>query len=325
MKFRLQCSECNAAFFSTDRKARYCPKCVSKRAGKAAPAGVKPRPGEKHPPRRFGDKPDRPRPEMKKAPPLKIPKEPVPPRPPKARELTPELREQILQAYQAEAAGGEVPDKDAITRISDKLWVKRNLVGRALNKVIEPDVEITPGTKERIIEMYAGYVERRERPTGGRRRTISQTVNVPLRQVRNIVYEWSQSQYSQSPSPELSREQLFTIEKLYWEELDKARYRLDEMPSKIAEQAGFANAYQVARWLDTLHDDRDRFNRIADVPLETERKIEEAYREYLAAPAPPDQGLHFTIAKKIGNVSQRQVHKVLQNYRYRRRDEYQLK
>jgi hypothetical protein len=35
--------------------------------------------------------------------------------------------------------------------------------------------------------------------------------------------------------------------------------------------------------------------------------------------------LHFTIANQVGEVSQRQVHKVLQRYRYRQRAEYPLK
>ncbi|HET8675885.1 MAG TPA: hypothetical protein VFO63_08875, partial [Blastocatellia bacterium] len=38
MKFRRTCSVCNATFFSPDRKALYCLKCVKKRVVKHVPA-----------------------------------------------------------------------------------------------------------------------------------------------------------------------------------------------------------------------------------------------------------------------------------------------
>jgi hypothetical protein len=74
-----------------------------------------------------------------------------------------------------------------------------------------------------------------------------------------------------------------------------------------------------------LHDDQSRFDNIADAPPEAEEQIIEAYRRYLAAPQPPEAGLHGAIARQIDGVNGRQVHKVLQRYRYRRRDEYPLK
>jgi hypothetical protein len=41
------------------------------------------------------------------------------------------------------------------------------------------------------------------------------------------------------------------------------------------------------------------------------------------AEAPPDKGLHQTIAEQIGGtLKPRQVHKVLQNYRHERRAAY---
>jgi hypothetical protein len=318
MKFRLQCAGCGATFFSPDRKARYCPKCVRKGVSKTGAAGAKRR--EAKPPiERSGAKPER-----------AAPKEPKPRatpvnRTPKITVLTPELSEQVAQLYQAQFAGGETPMDEVITQISDRTWVARKAVRSVINKILHPDVPITPELKERVIEMYKGYVERSERPAKGRRRTIADAVGVPLSQVMKIVYEWSLSQYNASPTPELSRQQRFEIEKLYWDEMDRKRHRYDELPEKIAERLGYANAYQIRRLLDMFHDDWNRFKNVADPPPEVEQRILEAYKQYLAAPQPPEQGLHSTIANQIGGLTSRQVHKVLQRYRYQRRDEYPLK
>jgi len=316
MKFRLQCAGCGATFFAPDRKARRCPKCVKKGASKKGFVETKLE-GVKSLATRLGIKPDRPL--------NKEPKPHAPQRQPKAVVLTPELREQVTQIYREQFAGSAAPAGEIIAQISDRLWLQRKAVGHVVNKLIHPDAPITPELKERIIEMYKGYVERSERPAGGRRRTISGAVGIPLRQVINIVYEWSLSQYAQSPTPELSREQRFEVEKIYWAEMGNQRYRYSELPAKMAERLGYVTVYQISRWLDTLHDDPVRFDNVPDAPPEVEQQILEAYRQYLAAPQPPEQGLHLTIANQVGAVSARQVHKILQRYRYQRRDEYPLK
>ena len=59
-------------------------------------------------------------------------------------------------------------------------------------------------------------------------------------------------------------------------------------------------------------------------PEEVQQQILDAYQAYLQAPEPPEHGLHYSIAGQIAKVSPRQVHKVLQNYRHRRRAEYPL-
>ncbi|MGE0128167.1 MAG: hypothetical protein AB7U82_08805 [Blastocatellales bacterium] len=318
MKFRLQCSGCGATFFAPDRKARYCPKCVKKRAAKTGAVETKredARPSAKN----FGARPER---AANKEP--KPKKEPVN-RTPKITELTPELREQVGQIYQEQFAGSEAPLDQIVSQISDKTWVARKAVRSVINKILHPDVPITPELKERIAEMYKGYVERSERPARGRRRSIADATGVPLGQVMKIVFDWSLSQYNQSPTPELSRQQRFEAEKIYWDEMDKQRHRYDELSERIAERLGFSNAYQIRRLLDMLHDDRNRHDKIADPPPEAEQQIIEAYKQYLAASQPPEKGLHSTIANQIGGVSARQVHKVLQRYRYQRRDEYPLK
>jgi len=316
MKFRLQCAGCGATFFAPDRKARRCPKCVKKGAAKKGFVETRLE-GIESLATRFGLKPDR-----------ALNKEPKPSsarRQPKAAELTPELREQVTQIYQEQFAESATPASEIVAQISDRLWLQRKAVGYVVNRLIHPNVPVAPELKERIIEMYKGYVERSERPAGGRRRVIAEEVGIPLRQVMNIVYEWSLSQYAQSPTPELSREQRFEFEKIYWDEMSNQRYRYSELPAKIAERLGYATAYQISRWLDTLHDDPARFNNIADTPPEVEQQILEAYKRYLAAPQPPEKGLHATIASEVGGISGRQVHKILQRYRYQQRDEYPLK
>jgi hypothetical protein len=55
-----------------------------------------------------------------------------------------------------------------------------------------------------------------------------------------------------------------------------------------------------------------------------QQRILDAYTEYLTAPAPPEHGLHYSIAGQIGKISPRQVHKVLQNFRHKMRAEYPL-
>jgi len=318
MKFRLRCAGCGATFFSLDRKARQCPKCVKLGASKKGPVETKPD-GVKSPAGRFGPNPDRASSNKPK------PRAKPDPRPPKSAELTPELREQITRIYQERFAGGETPEREINAQISDLLWLQRKAVGSVIHRLIRPAVPVTPELKERVIEMYKGYVERSERPPAGRRRGISEAVGVPLHQVRDIIYDWSRSQYAQSPTPQLSREQMFEIEKVYWEEIGRKRYRYSELPARIAERLSFATSYQVSRWLDMLHDDQSKFDKFPDPSPEIEQRIIEAYMKYLDAPRPPERGLHGVIASQIEGVNGRQVHKVLQRYRYLRRDEYPLK
>jgi predicted nucleic acid-binding Zn-ribbon protein len=326
MKFRLQCASCGTTFFGPDRKTRYCPKCLKKRAGKApvetegvtkprsaAPRATPATPRATHQPnsRAGSNAIGVARAEMTKS-------------PPKSHEMTAELRERIEQIYRERFAGSETAWRDMVAHISDQVWLNRKVVSAALHEIVYPMVPITPEMESRIIDMYRGYVERGERPENGRRRTIGQELGVPFHQVRNIVYHWAQSQYTLSPVPDLSREQRFAIEKLYWEELGKQRYHLNDLPAKITEELGFVNSFQVCRWLDTLHDDDVKFMNVPDVTPEQRERIIEAYQQYLASPKPPELGLHSTIASQIGGLATRQVHKVLQAFRKQQRANYPL-
>jgi hypothetical protein len=242
----------------------------------------------------------------------------------KADVLTADLRHRIIEIYDAEYAGRPVQTKEMHSQIANRLWVKRQLVADCIREMVQSKALITEAVKGRAIEMYQRFVESGHRPDGGRRRAISAALGIPYKQVMKIIRDWSLLQYDSSPTPNPSRLQLFEIEKLYWEELNKGRYRLTELPGKIAEQLGYVTRWQVLRWLDVLHDDERAFANVPEPPPEVQQQILNAYAEYLASPAPPEHGLHYSIAGDIDKVSPRQVHKVLQSYRHKMRAEYPL-
>lgn len=314
MKFRRTCTVCNATFFSPDRKAAYCLKCIKKRVVKHVPAEarasapvtrVAPRPAPS-----LGDAHPAPKPKL--------------PRTAKAGTLTPELRQRIIEVYHGEFSGRPLATKDVHSQIANRLWVKRQLVADTIRELLQTKTVMSEEQKKRAIEMYQRFVESGHRPEGGRRRAISAALNAPYKQVMKIIREWSMAEYEQSPTPTPSRLQLFEIERLYWNELKKQRYRLTELPQKIADELGYVTRWQVLRWLDVLHDDQRSFANVPDPPPEIQEQILEAYNQYLEAPEPPEHGLHYSIAGQLPKVSPRQVHKVLQNYRHKMRAEYPL-
>ena len=258
--------------------------------------------------------------------PMPLPSAPKPKavRAAKADALTPELRRRIIELYDAEFAGRPVQTKEMHSQIANRLWIKRQLVADCIREMVQSKALITDEVKSRAIEMYQRFVESGHRPDGGRRRAISAALGIPYKQVMKIIRDWSLAQYDSSPTPNPSRLQLFEIEKLYWYELNEGRYRLTELPGKIAEQLGYVTRWQVLRWLDVLHDDERAFANVPDPPLEVQKQILDAYAGYLASPAPPEHGLHYSIAGEIDKVSPRQVHKVLQSYRHKMRAEYPL-
>lgn len=313
MKFRRTCSVCNATFFSPDRKAAYCLKCLKKRVVKHVPSEVKAvAETTRVAPRSF----PAPRP------PVGEPSRNRPARVAKIATLTPELRRRIIEIYEEEYSEGSVQTREVHAQIATKLWVKRQLVADVIREITQSKVTLTDELKARAIEMYQRFVESGHRPDGGRRRAISSALGLPYKQVMKIIREWSMAEYETSPTPNPSRLQLFEIEKMYWEELNQQRYRLTELPSKIAEQLGYVTRWQVLRWLDVLHDDERAFSNVPDPTPEAQQQILEAYIAYLRSPAPPEHGLHYNIAGQIAKVSPRQVHKILQNHRHKMRSEY---
>ena len=312
MKFRRTCTVCNTTFFSPDRKAAYCSKCIKKRIVKHVPAEAR----IAVPVTRVAPRPAPPPPPM----PLKQ----KAPRAAKSSTLTPDLRRKITELYEAEFAGRAASLKDTHAQIANRLWVKRQLVADVIRELALQQPVVTEEMKRRAIEMYKRFVESGHRPDGGRRRAISASLDLPYKQVMKIIREWSLAQYEQSPTPNPTRQQLFEIEKLYWDELHKGRFRLTELPGKMADHLGFVTRWQVLRWLDVLHDDERAFSNVPDPAPEVQQAILDAYSAYLESPTPPEHGLHYSIAGQLDKVTPRQVHKVLQSYRHKKRAEYPL-
>jgi hypothetical protein len=312
MKFRRTCSVCNATFFSPDRKATHCLKCIKKKVVKHIPAEARVQAhGSRLVPKPAGGA-------------FVAPTKAKHPRSSKAAVMTPDLRRRIMQTYEVEYANGSVSLRDVHSQIAAKLWVKRQLVADVIKEAVQVKTTIAPDQKARAVEMYQRFVESGHRPEGGRRRAISAALGLAYKQVMKLIREWSMAEYEKSPTPNPTRQQLFEIEKLYWEELTHRRYRLTELPQRIAEHLGYITRWQVLRWLDVLHDDERTFSGVPDPPEEVQEQILSAYLEYLASPSPPEHGLHYSIAGQIGKVSPRQVHKVLQSYRHKMRSEYPL-
>jgi hypothetical protein len=315
MKFRRSCSVCNATFFSPDRKAAYCLKCLKKRVVKHVPSEVKPVTEAAR---------VAPRPFVPSGPPPGEPPKQRPARVPKIATLTPELRLRVVEIYEAEFADGGVQTREVHAQIASKLWLKRQLVADIIREITQSKIALTDDLKVRAIEMYQRFVESGHRPDGGRRRAISSALGLPYKQVMKIIREWSMAEYETSPTPNPSRLQLFEIEKMYWDELNLKRYGLTELPSKIAEQLGYVTRWQVLRWLDVLHDDERAFANVPDPSPEAQKLILDAYVEYLRLSAPPEHGLHYSIAGQLAKVSPRQVHKTLQSHRHKMRADYPL-
>jgi hypothetical protein len=247
-----------------------------------------------------------------------------PTRAPKIAQLTAELRERILDLYREQYAGKKVQTREIHTQIANKLWLKRQLVADVIRDLVQPKVTLTDDLRARAVEMYKRFVESGHRPDGGRRRAISAALGLPYKQVMKAIREWSMAEYSKSPNPNPTRQQLFEIEKTYWKELNNRRYRLTEFPDRIAGELGFVTRWQVLRWLDVLHDDQHAFDNVPEPAAEVKEQILKAYVEYLASATPPEHGLHYSIAGQIPKVSPRQVHKVLQSYRHQMRSDYPL-
>jgi hypothetical protein len=315
MKFRRTCSVCNATFFSPDRKALYCLKCIKKRVVKHIPAEAR----QAVPIPRLA-----PRPVAHASAPVTAARKKREPRAPKLSELTPELKRRIGQIYEQEFADSQIPLRDVHSQIANKLWVKRQLVADVIKDTTRSKAVLTLELKERAIQMYQRFVETGHRPDGGRRRAISAALGIPYKQVMKLIREWSLAQYEASPTPTPSRQQLFEIEKSYWEELQNKRHTLTDLPEKISEQLGYVTRWQVLRWLDVLHDDERAFANVPEPAQDVQQQILRVYTEYLAAVSPPEHGLHYTIAAHISKVSPRQVHKVLQSFRHKMRSEYPL-
>lgn len=326
MKFRRSCNSCNTTFFAEDRKAFLCPKCAKKKAATPLPTN-KPvfvskttnfsssaKPSFNNPTASSFSKPAFTKPAPKNF--IKPGYKPKPrvARIPKTGILTDELREKIIASYLA--------DKDIVdsakklhAKISHELWVKPKLVADTINqlkkqeKAIAETCSLSDEDKQRVLDIYLKLVKEDIRPLEGRRNFIATELSLPPREVILAVREWSTDIMGQ-----LTRQQLFLIEKEYWRIVtQETQHSFADLPKIISENLGFVSLQQSSRWLDQLHDN----TKLAKVPVleeEKQKQIIEAYKAYLAQEEPPPQALHTTFAKTFG-VKALQVHRTLCDYR----------
>src|SRR5262245_56171668 len=153
MKFRRTCSICNATFFSPDRKAAYCLKCVKKRIVKHVPAPPRPvaTTSSSSPSPSSSGPPVRPihRPQPSSHPPpahhrsaVAVKKQKTP-RAPRIETLTPEIRNKIIEIYRDEFINKQAPLREANSQIANKLWIKRKLVADVLQEFLTNKAVLT--------------------------------------------------------------------------------------------------------------------------------------------------------------------------------------
>jgi hypothetical protein len=310
MKFKRSCSSCNVTFFATDRRASFCPKCTRKnQEQRSQPPAAKPQLQNRTAPSFDGKQNIAPTRTIDARPVIKQKIQ----RPPKADQMTEELFTKVEAAYNSL--------KDSIdslkklhAQISHDLWVKPAVVAEAVKKLRQKPVSqnqcsLSDDDRKRVLIRYLEYVRSGERPVDGRRHVIAREMDISVQEVILAVREWS-NQIMGS----LNRKQLFTIEKEYWRILETGDHKFSEMPEIIAERIGFATPEQVARWLDQLHDDTKLRVNEQDLSEEIREKIINNYHEYLNQADPPEESLHWFLARKF-SLAPNQIHRVLCSYR----------
>lgn len=334
MKFRRSCNSCNITFFAEDRRAVYCPKCAKKKASTPAPAPPKPivnkgatapvnntynkyntntKPAFSKSAPSFQNKSTDARPFQKKIVRPSKPKIRIA-RQPKIGVLTDELKDKIIAAYNLYK---ETSDsiKALHAKISQELWVKPKLVADTITQLRKQEkanlehCSLSDEDRQKVISLYLKLVDDNIRPTEGRRNFIATQLSLPPREVILAVREWSYEIMGQ-----LTREQLFIIEKEYWRIItSEPHHTFADLPRVISTNLSFVSFHQASRWLDQLHDNT-KLKNIAELSEELQKQIIEAYHQYLSKPEPPPQALHSTFAKTFG-VKALQVHRTLCDYR----------
>jgi len=166
--------------------------------------------------------------------------------------------------------------------------------------------KLTPEQRRQIEERYRAMVASGERPPEGRRKTIARELGLPYALVSEVVKNY------------LHRERLrrtnFEIEKIYWREVlagqDDARAIVERAAAELKLDPG-----RVWWWLEKLHEGRKALDAEPEVNETQRAAILSFYQEYLKREAPPEKGLHLLISETLGDVTPRQVHKVLLRYR----------
>ncbi|MCS6816025.1 MAG: hypothetical protein N2443_05055 [Blastocatellia bacterium] len=166
--------------------------------------------------------------------------------------------------------------------------------------------KLTPEQRRRVEERYRAMVASGERPPEGRRKTIARELGLPYALVSEVVKNY------------LHRERLrrtnFEIEKIYWREVlagqDDARAIVERAAAELKLDPG-----RIWWWLEKLHEWRKTLDAEPEVSETQRAAILSFYQEYLKRETPPEKGLHLLISETLGNVTPRQVHKVLLQHR----------
>ncbi|RMG52844.1 MAG: hypothetical protein D6723_08145 [Acidobacteria bacterium] len=196
---------------------------------------------------------------------------------------------------------------------SPKRWAKkkgrrRGATQRKSARSAPPSapVVLTEEDRAKILQLYQAMVLANERPPGGRRRKIATVLNLPYKQVAEVVKNFlTHARY---------RRTNFEIEKAYWRAVQAGETNARAIAAQIAGQLQLAEG-RVWWWLKKLHEPRKSFARDPEIEESKREAILAEYRAYLQRTEPPVKGLHLTLAEHIGGLTPRQVHKVLWEYR----------
>jgi hypothetical protein len=336
MKFRRSCNGCNTTFFAEDRRAIFCPKCTRKRAASppvvvkpprlvkaassanatvtgfsaAAPAlsaersALSPSRAEKRSPA--------PR-LLEKRLELHTPTTATRPRVQKTTELTPELRAKIIEVYRT-LPEPITPLRKLHMHISQTVWVIPKLVSEVLSELHKSHPlrrsQLPVEQYQQLIARYQELVLRGERPAQGRRVALAQELKLPIKEVMLAIRHWASQTIGS-----LTRQQLFDIEKCYWQLVSQGNVRPTTLPQQIVDALGFASLLQVSRWLDQLLDGSRLTNLAGTFTVEQRDQTIALYQDYLRQSAPPAKALHTTLGKVVG-LHPRQIHYILWQYRY---------
>jgi predicted RNA-binding Zn-ribbon protein involved in translation (DUF1610 family)/AraC-like DNA-binding protein len=304
MTFRKDCLECGRSFLTRDKAAKFCPRC-GERVKERREAVKKAQAAEAEAARK--------REAEKKA------SHPVPPAAPEEAQspllLTEALRERVCACYESYRGRTDLTLKNIHKEIAKELQLPKSLVAGALHR----ERILTAQEEKEVIRRYQRYVTRMERPLRGRRRTIAEEMGIPYGTVADCLREWTGKQPSLQS---LTREQRFRIEKNYFRFLEEGK-TLAQTMAEIAKETAF-DPWQVARYLDLLHDGEQRLKKVPQVTDDQREVILTGYGDYLAAPSPPGPFLHDVLKEKAGGTD-KQVYKVLLAYRLSRLREIQAR
>ena len=202
------------------------------------------------------------------------------------------------------------PANDLFFTLAQNFSLPKGLVSQIVREELAK-APLPGPMQNRIVSLYFSYVKRLERPPSGRRKSIAGTFQVPYRKVAAVVRDWKQKQPSVEDIPRSTR---FEIEKEFFDLFPRGK-AVDEITKQLAKRTGFTE-WQIVRYLDLLHDGQKTLKNVPNVSPEIKFLVEGEYRNYLKQTSPPEQTLHDFLAQRA-NITHKQVHKVLLNYRLR--------